>query len=90
MSEKKGQIAVLGAGTMGRGIVQVFAVAGYSVRMFDVSSAAIESATRQIHKMLDRAVEKGRLEADVTVSCVSIVVSPTAIRIPNVCIAAPV
>ena len=68
MSEKKQQIAVLGAGTMGRGIVQVFAVAGYPVRMFDVATAAIESATKQIHKMLDRAVEKGRLEASVASS----------------------
>jgi 3-hydroxybutyryl-CoA dehydrogenase len=65
MSEKKERIAVLGAGTMGRGIAQVFAQAGYGVGLFDVVPAAIESATKQIHKMLDRAVEKGKLEADV-------------------------
>lgn len=63
MSGKNEQVAVLGAGTMGRGIVQVFAQAGYSVAMFDVAPAAIESANKQIHKMLDRAVEKGKLDA---------------------------
>ncbi|MCO6436216.1 MAG: 3-hydroxybutyryl-CoA dehydrogenase [Phycisphaerae bacterium] len=57
-------MAVLGAGTMGRGIAQVFAQAGYDVAMFDVFPAALEDATKQIGKMLDRAVEKGKMAAD--------------------------
>jgi len=62
--EQDKQIAVIGAGTMGRGIAQVFAQAGFDVYMHDVIPAALKSATGQIGKMLDRAVEKGKLAAD--------------------------
>ena len=57
-------VAVIGAGTMGRGIAQVFAQAGYTVYMHDTVPVALESASGQIHKLLDRAVEKGRMSAD--------------------------
>ena len=60
----KGQVAVIGAGTMGRGIAQVFAQSGYEVSLFDTFPAALESAGGQIGKMLDKAVEKGKLSAD--------------------------
>jgi len=63
-ANKNENIAVIGAGTMGRGIAQVFAQSGYQVRMFDSYAPAIESATGQINKMLDRAVEKGKMSAD--------------------------
>ncbi|MFQ5592321.1 MAG: 3-hydroxyacyl-CoA dehydrogenase family protein [Phycisphaerae bacterium] len=58
------RIAVIGAGTMGRGIAQVFAQTGYNVCICDVVPAALESAMGQINKMLDRAVEKGKMSAD--------------------------
>ena len=57
-------VAVIGAGTMGRGIAQVFAQAGYDVFLHDAIPAAIDSALAQINKMLDRAVEKGSLKAE--------------------------
>ena len=57
-------MAVIGAGTMGRGIAQVFAQTGYDVCMCDVVPAALESAMGQINKMLGRAVEKGKMSAD--------------------------
>ncbi len=57
------RIAVIGAGTMGRGIAQIFAQSGYEVGIFDTVPAAIESAKAQIEKLLDRAVEKGRMSA---------------------------
>lgn len=57
------QIAVIGAGTMGRGIAQVFAQAGFDVCIHDVVPDAIEAARQHIGKMLDRAVEKGRTSA---------------------------
>jgi 3-hydroxybutyryl-CoA dehydrogenase len=63
MPDKDQQVAVLGAGTMGRGIAQVFAQSGYPVRMFDVVPAALESAQKTIDKMLAKAVEKGKMEA---------------------------
>jgi 3-hydroxybutyryl-CoA dehydrogenase len=57
-------MAVIGAGTMGRGIAQIFAQCGYDVCMCDAASAALDSAMGQINKMLDRAVQKERISAD--------------------------
>lgn len=60
----KESIAVIGAGTMGRGIAQVFAQAGYPVQMFDAFPDALREGHAQIGKMLDKLVEKGKLKAD--------------------------
>jgi 3-hydroxybutyryl-CoA dehydrogenase len=57
-------IAVIGAGTMGRGIAQVFAQAKYDVYLHDAFPEALNSATAQIGKLLDKAVEKGKLSGD--------------------------
>ncbi len=56
-------IAVVGAGTMGSGIAQVAATAGCTVHVIDVNEEILARAQTQILKYLDRAVEKGRLEA---------------------------
>ena len=56
-------VAVIGAGTMGRGIVQVFAQSGFEVRMYDAHKPAIESAQALIKKLLDRAVSKEKITA---------------------------
>ncbi|WP_138380497.1 3-hydroxyacyl-CoA dehydrogenase PaaH [Luteithermobacter gelatinilyticus] len=56
-------IAVIGAGTMGAGIVQVAATAGHDVYIYDTSQEAIERGLAQIEKFLARSVEKGKLEA---------------------------
>jgi len=61
-SDKK--MAVIGAGTMGRGIAQVFAQAGYDVSLFDAFPAALESAVSTIEKLLGRAVEKGKMSQE--------------------------
>jgi len=58
------RVAVVGAGTMGRGIVQVFAQSGYEVYMHDAVPVAMESAAGQIQKQLNRAVEKGKMSAE--------------------------
>lgn len=57
-------IGVVGAGTMGNGIAQVFARAGYSVVMRDVSDAFLQRGLQSIDKSLQRDVDKGRLEFD--------------------------
>lgn len=64
MASNNSSIIVIGAGAMGRGIVQVCAQAGYPVQMHDAIPAAMDSAVAQIGKMLDRAVEKGKISAD--------------------------
>ncbi|MBF8747349.1 3-hydroxybutyryl-CoA dehydrogenase [Pseudomonas putida] len=58
------QIAVIGAGTMGNGIAQVCAVAGYQVLLVDVSDAALERGVATLSKNLERQVNKGTLGAD--------------------------
>ncbi|GLO39002.1 MULTISPECIES: 3-hydroxybutyryl-CoA dehydrogenase [Pseudomonas] len=58
------QIAVIGAGTMGNGIAQVCAVAGYQVLLVDVSDAALERGVATLSKNLERQVGKGTLDAD--------------------------
>lgn len=58
------QIAVIGAGTMGNGIAQVCAVAGYPVLLVDVSDAALERGVATLAKNLERQVNKGTLDAE--------------------------
>lgn len=59
------KVAVVGAGTMGNGIVHVFAQAGYDVTMVDVRAEALEAARRTIAGNMDRQIRKGALtEAD--------------------------
>jgi 3-hydroxybutyryl-CoA dehydrogenase len=55
-------IAVIGAGTMGNGIVHVFAQKGYKVAMIDVSAEALKKALATIEKNMDRQVAKGTLD----------------------------
>ncbi|WP_194788881.1 3-hydroxybutyryl-CoA dehydrogenase [Pseudomonas sp. UFMG81] len=58
------QIAVIGAGTMGNGIAQACAVAGYQVLLVDVSDAALERGVATLTKNLERQVSKGTLDTD--------------------------
>jgi 3-hydroxybutyryl-CoA dehydrogenase len=57
------RIGVVGAGTMGNGIAQVFAQAGFDVRLVDAASTALERARESIEKSLAKFVEKGKLTA---------------------------
>lgn len=52
------KIAVVGAGTMGNGIVHVFAQYGYPVTLIDISEKALEKALNTISRNLDRQVQK--------------------------------
>lgn len=58
-------LAVLGAGTMGHGIAQIAALAGYDVRLTDVSDEALERAMERVEAQLDKGVELGKVEPDV-------------------------
>ncbi len=57
-------VGVAGAGAMGRGIAQVAAVGGCTVRLFDAKPAAAADAKGFIDNMLGRNVEKGRMAAE--------------------------
>lgn len=57
-------IAIIGGGTMGRGIAQVCALAGYTTILVDVQAPVLEQAMASIHGMVAKGVEKGKLPAD--------------------------
>jgi 3-hydroxybutyryl-CoA dehydrogenase len=57
-------IGVVGAGTMGNGIAQVAARAGYTVIMRDVSEDLLQRGMNAIEKSLQRDVDKERLSGE--------------------------
>ena len=56
-----GKVAVIGAGTMGRGIAQVAAMAGHEVVLRDVDTAQLEHALAGIETTLDKGVRLGKV-----------------------------
>lgn len=58
------KIGIVGAGTMGNGIAQAFAVKGYDVILQDVAPTALEKAIQTISSSLDRLIKKELLSAD--------------------------
>ena len=54
-------IGVIGAGTMGNGIAQVCAQAGFNVTLIDIADSALQKALATIGKNLDRQVAKETL-----------------------------
>ena len=57
-------IGVIGAGTMGLGIAQVCAMAGFRTILYDMQPAMLEKARKQIESNLSKAVEKGLIWAE--------------------------
>jgi 3-hydroxybutyryl-CoA dehydrogenase len=58
------RVGVIGAGTMGNGIAQVFSQAGFDVRLVDSAAPALDRARATIERSLGRFVEKGRLSTN--------------------------
>ena len=54
------KIAVIGAGTMGRGIAQVSALAGYGVILYDVAQEFLDSALASMRASIDKGVARGK------------------------------
>lgn len=57
-------VAVLGAGTMGAGIAQLFLQHGFKVQLRDVDKGVLDGAERRIEDGLAKAVERGRLSRE--------------------------
>ncbi len=55
------RISVLGAGTMGHGIAQVAAAAGYEVIMRDIEDAAVQRGMQSIERNLAKGVQLGKV-----------------------------
>jgi len=56
-------VAVIGAGTMGNGIAQTFAAAGFPTLMIDTTEAAVERGITTVRASLERLVKKSTLSA---------------------------
>ena len=59
----RGQIAVIGSGTMGSGIAQVAATAGCEVKLFDLNQEALTKSKNALESILSRLVEKEKIDA---------------------------
>lgn len=74
-----GKVGVIGAGTMGSGIAQVIAAAGFSVTLVDIIPGQTERALEGIRRSLGRFVERGKLsqgDADLALGRISTTASP--------------
>jgi len=58
------KVGVIGAGTMGNGIAQTCALAGFDVAMVDVADAAVQRGLATIAGSLERQVRKEKLSTD--------------------------
>jgi 3-hydroxybutyryl-CoA dehydrogenase len=63
VSREMSVIGVVGAGTMGSGIAQVFAQKGHPVMLCDTAPSQLEKALAQIKKNLSRDLERTRIDA---------------------------
>jgi 3-hydroxybutyryl-CoA dehydrogenase len=57
-------VAIIGAGTMGNGIAQVFAVAGFGVHLIDVNKEFLDRGKANIEKSLKRLAEKAMISEE--------------------------
>ncbi len=65
------RVGVVGAGTMGNGISQVFAKAGFDVLMCDVEQRFLDRAVETISKSLDRELAKNKITAETKASALA-------------------
>ncbi|MCX7756867.1 MAG: 3-hydroxybutyryl-CoA dehydrogenase [candidate division WOR-3 bacterium] len=79
------KVGVIGAGTMGSGIAQVFACSGYEVILVDISEAILTNALEGIKKSLSKLVEKQKLSEDDKNKALSLVTTTTDIAQTSDC-----
>lgn len=73
-------IGVVGAGQMGRGIVQVAAMSGYQVQVYDVSSEGLKKGVEFIEAQLKKGVEKGKWDNDCVTKCMGAIKTATDLQ----------
>ena len=71
-------LGVLGAGTMGAGIAQAAASAGWFVKLFDIDQSLLDKARDNIAKRFDRLVEKNRITSERAEKCTSRISTTTS------------
>lgn len=73
-------IAVIGAGTMGRGIAYAAAFGGYKTVLEDISPRVLEQATAWIRQSFEEGVSGGKVEAGVRGRALSLISSATDVK----------
>jgi 3-hydroxybutyryl-CoA dehydrogenase len=73
-------IAVIGAGTMGNGIADVFALNNFPVNLIDVSQPQLEKALSTIEKNLDRQLAKNTISTETKNTTLANIASFTSIE----------
>ncbi|HEY5560393.1 MAG TPA: 3-hydroxybutyryl-CoA dehydrogenase [Clostridiaceae bacterium] len=79
------KIYVIGAGTMGSGIAQAFAVKGYEVIIRDIKDEFVDRGLAGIKKNLSRLVEKGKLTNEVMEDILSKITGTTDLSLAADC-----
>ncbi|MFI6575935.1 3-hydroxyacyl-CoA dehydrogenase family protein [Nocardiopsis sp. NPDC050513] len=77
-----GTVAVIGGGTMGAGIVQQFLTAGADVVLVEATDAAAEAGRGRVAAGLDRARERGRIDAEPAAYLARLSTAADTARIP--------
>jgi 3-hydroxybutyryl-CoA dehydrogenase len=94
MTPRIQSITVIGAGTMGHGIAQAAAQAGYSVTLTDIDESALTGAVEQITHNLDGGVERKKITLAERDQALSLVATTgdieTALSLADLCIEAVV
>lgn len=76
-------VGIVGAGTMGTGIAQVAATAGWEVRLLDVSEELIRKSQETTRRALEKLVEKGKLaaqEAELAIARLGVAAGPEDLK----------
>ena len=76
------KVGVIGAGTMGNGIAQVFAMSGREVVMVDIKQEFVDRGLKTIEKSLGKMKEKGKIAEDVVGATLSRI--KTSIKVEDV------
>lgn len=67
-------ICICGAGTMGSGIVQVAALAGYKTIQYDISDAMVDKSRQNVYNALQKLVEKNKISSGQLEQALSLIV----------------
>ncbi len=73
------KVGVIGAGQMGHGIAQVFAVSGFEVVLRDITEEFVQNGFGRIGKNLERSVTKGRMSEEDKDAALARITTTTAI-----------
>ncbi len=79
------KVTVIGCGTMGNGIAQVFAQTGYNVNLVDIDQAYLDKAVATIGKSFDRMIKKEKITEDDKKAAMGRIAASTDLKVAGDC-----